>query len=145
MRVRVCVRGYLSLQGFFYEPTILADVQEGVRIVDEEQFGPVMPLIKYSDVDDAMARANDTDFGLGGSVCTILHPQHPPSPLPPPAVLHTPRRTSWMVVGLRRGYALLLLPPPPPLLLPTLVVVQGRTTWKRVLSSRPRSRPVCAA
>ena len=144
MRVRVCVRGYLSLQGFFYEPTILADVQEGVRIVDEEQFGPVMPLIKYSDVDDAMARANDTDFGLGGSVCTILHPQHPPSPLPPPAVLHTPRRTSWMVVGLRRGYALLLLPPPP-LLLPTLVVVQGRTTWKRVLSSRPRSRPVCAA
>ena len=42
--------------GFFYEPTILADVQEGVRIVDEEQFGPVMPLIKYSDVDDALVR-----------------------------------------------------------------------------------------
>ena len=40
--------------GYFYEPTILADVQEGVRIVDEEQFGPVMPLIKYSDVDDAL-------------------------------------------------------------------------------------------
>ena len=56
--------------GFFYEPTILADVQEGVRIVDEEQFGPVMPLIKYSDVDDALFRANDTDFGLGGSVWT---------------------------------------------------------------------------
>ena len=37
--------------GFFYEPTILADVQEGVRIVDEEQFGPVMPLIKYTDVE----------------------------------------------------------------------------------------------
>ena len=32
--------------GYFYEPTILADVQEGVRIVDEEQFGPVMPVIK---------------------------------------------------------------------------------------------------
>ena len=42
--------------GFFYEPTILADVQEGVRIVDEEQFGPVMPLIKYTDVDDALVR-----------------------------------------------------------------------------------------
>ena len=70
MRVRVCVRGCLSLQGFFYEPTILADVQEGVRIVDEEQFGPVMPLIKYTDVEDAMERANATDFGLGGSVWT---------------------------------------------------------------------------
>ena len=56
--------------GFFYEPTILADVQEGVRIVDEEQFGPVMPLIKYTDVEDAMERANATDFGLGGSVWT---------------------------------------------------------------------------
>ena len=54
--------------GFFYEPTVLADVQEGVRIVDEEQFGPVMPLIKYTDVDDALERANATDFGLGGSV-----------------------------------------------------------------------------
>ena len=60
-----------ACQGFFYEPTILADVQEGVRIVDEEQFGPVMPLIKYTDVEDAMARANDTDFGLGASVCKI--------------------------------------------------------------------------
>ena len=54
--------------GFFYEPTVLADVQEGVRIVDEEQFGPVIPLIKYTDVEDAMERANATDFGLGGSV-----------------------------------------------------------------------------
>lgn len=56
--------------GFFYEPTVLADVQEGVRVVDEEQFGPVIPLIKYSDVDDALERANATDFGLGGSVWT---------------------------------------------------------------------------
>jgi acyl-CoA reductase-like NAD-dependent aldehyde dehydrogenase len=66
-----------ACQGFFYEPTILADVQEGVRIVDEEQFGPVMPLIKYTDVEDAMARANDTDFGLGASVCKITRHHRP--------------------------------------------------------------------
>merc|ERR1719198_1830667 len=57
-------------QGYFYEPTILADVAEGVRVVDEEQFGPVIPLLKYRDVDEALARANSTDFGLGGSVWT---------------------------------------------------------------------------
>jgi len=56
--------------GYFYEPTVLADVAEGVRIVDEEQFGPVIPLLKYRDVDEALERANDTDFGLGGSVWT---------------------------------------------------------------------------
>mmetsp|Transcript_32166 Transcript_32166/g.72980 ORF Transcript_32166/g.72980 Transcript_32166/m.72980 type:complete len:528 (-) Transcript_32166:14-1597(-) len=56
--------------GYFYEPTVLADVQEGVRIVDEEQFGPVIPLLKYRDVEEALQRANDTDFGLGASVWT---------------------------------------------------------------------------
>lgn len=57
--------------GYFYEPTILADVQEGVRVVDEEQFGPVIPLIKYSgSEEEALERANNTDFGLGGSVWT---------------------------------------------------------------------------
>jgi acyl-CoA reductase-like NAD-dependent aldehyde dehydrogenase len=56
--------------GYFYEPTIIADVQEGNRIVDEEQFGPVIPVIKYTDVDDAMDRANATEYGLGGSVWT---------------------------------------------------------------------------
>jgi acyl-CoA reductase-like NAD-dependent aldehyde dehydrogenase len=54
--------------GYFFEPTILADLSDGSRIVDEEQFGPALPVIAYSNVDEAIARANDTHFGLSGSV-----------------------------------------------------------------------------
>lgn len=55
-------------KGYFIRPTIIRDIQEGSRLVDEEQFGPVLPVIKFSDVDDVVERANDTDYGLGGSV-----------------------------------------------------------------------------
>lgn len=54
--------------GYFMEPTILKDCRPGMRVVDEEQFGPVMPLIAYTDLDETVAQANGTDFGLGGSV-----------------------------------------------------------------------------
>ncbi|MEU5882576.1 aldehyde dehydrogenase family protein [Spirillospora sp. NPDC047279] len=54
--------------GYFFEPTILADVSDGARIVDEEQFGPALPIVRYSDLDEALARANGTHFGLSGSV-----------------------------------------------------------------------------
>lgn len=54
--------------GFFVEPTILADATEGHRVVDEEQFGPVLPILRYSDLDEAISRANDTTYGLCGSV-----------------------------------------------------------------------------
>lgn len=54
--------------GFFFRPTVLADVAEGVRVVDEEQFGPVTPILSYDSVDEALARANATTFGLCGSV-----------------------------------------------------------------------------
>ena len=54
--------------GYFIEPTILRDLGEGIAIVDEEQFGPVLPVLSYDHVDDALARANGTMFGLGGSV-----------------------------------------------------------------------------
>jgi acyl-CoA reductase-like NAD-dependent aldehyde dehydrogenase len=60
--------GGLDGPGYFVAPTVLRDVAEGVRIVDEEQFGPVLPVIAYDDVDDAVARANATMYGLGGSV-----------------------------------------------------------------------------
>jgi acyl-CoA reductase-like NAD-dependent aldehyde dehydrogenase len=54
--------------GYFYEPTILDDISEGVRVVDEEQFGPVLPVLTYRDVDEVIDRANATKFGLSGSV-----------------------------------------------------------------------------
>jgi acyl-CoA reductase-like NAD-dependent aldehyde dehydrogenase len=54
--------------GFFFQPTVLADVAEGLRIVDEEQFGPALPILRYEDINDAVRRANDTEFGLCGSV-----------------------------------------------------------------------------
>ena len=54
--------------GYFFEPTILADLSDGTRIVDEEQFGPALPVVAYRDLDDAVERANATHFGLSGSV-----------------------------------------------------------------------------
>ena len=54
--------------GFFYPATLVADVSDGVRLVDEEQFGPILPIIKYTDINDAINRANSSPFGLGGSV-----------------------------------------------------------------------------
>ena len=53
--------------GFFYSVTIIADATDGMRIVDEEQFGPVLPVIRYTDLEDAIERANRLDVGLGGS------------------------------------------------------------------------------
>ena len=54
--------------GFFIRPTIVRDIEEGSRLVDEEQFGPILPVLKFSDEDDVISRANSTDWGLGGSV-----------------------------------------------------------------------------
>lgn len=54
--------------GYFMRPTVVRDITDGVRLVDEEQFGPLLPVIKYSDIDDAVRRANASSYGLGGSV-----------------------------------------------------------------------------
>lgn len=53
---------------YFYPVTFITGVSDGVRLVDEEQFGPVLPIITYTDLDDAIRRANGTDFGLDASV-----------------------------------------------------------------------------
>jgi acyl-CoA reductase-like NAD-dependent aldehyde dehydrogenase len=54
--------------GYFFEPTILSNLSDGTRIVDEEQFGPALPVIAYTNLEDAIERANATHFGLSGSV-----------------------------------------------------------------------------
>jgi acyl-CoA reductase-like NAD-dependent aldehyde dehydrogenase len=54
--------------GYYIRPTIVRDITDGTRLVDEEQFGPVLPVIKYRDAEDAVARANASPFGLGGSI-----------------------------------------------------------------------------
>jgi 1-pyrroline-5-carboxylate dehydrogenase len=57
-------------EGFFLEPTVIADVDPKARIAQEEIFGPVLAVIKAKDFDDAMQIANNTEFGLTGSLYT---------------------------------------------------------------------------
>jgi acyl-CoA reductase-like NAD-dependent aldehyde dehydrogenase len=58
----------LDRDGYFIEPTIVRDIPDDARLVREEQFGPVVPVLKYSTIDEALARANGTEYGLGGTV-----------------------------------------------------------------------------
>jgi 1-pyrroline-5-carboxylate dehydrogenase len=60
-------------QGFFIEPTVIADVKPGDRVEQEEIFGPVLACIKASDFDEALRIANDTEYGLTGAVYTNDH------------------------------------------------------------------------
>ncbi len=56
--------------GYFLPPTLVTDIADDSRLVQEEQFGPIVPILKFSDVEDALRRANDTRYGLSGSVWT---------------------------------------------------------------------------
>ena len=56
--------------GYYFEPTIVVDVPEGARVWREETFGPLLPIRRVRDLDEAIARANDTEFGLGSSIFT---------------------------------------------------------------------------
>lgn len=58
----------LEREGYFIAPTIVRDIPDDARVVCEEQFGPVTPVMKYSSLDEAIARANSTEYGLGGTV-----------------------------------------------------------------------------
>ena len=56
--------------GYFHRPTVVTGAAPDTALVAEEQFGPALPVLPYDDVEEAVAAANDTDFGLGASVWT---------------------------------------------------------------------------
>ncbi len=58
----------LSGKGYFIRPTLFKDITEGSRLVDEEQFGPVLPIIRYHDEEALLVSINSSIFGLGASV-----------------------------------------------------------------------------
>jgi acyl-CoA reductase-like NAD-dependent aldehyde dehydrogenase len=59
---------HVDQNGFFFAPTVVVGVREGMRIVDEEQFGPVIPVMTFDTEEEVVARANATKYGLGASV-----------------------------------------------------------------------------
>lgn len=62
--------GAVDRDGYFIAPTIVRDLPDDARLVKEEQFGPVIPVLAYDTIDDVIARANDSEYGLGGSIWT---------------------------------------------------------------------------
>lgn len=58
----------LGERGYFFAPSVVSGLSEGCRLVDEEQFGPILPILPFSDEEEALSRANATRFGLSGSV-----------------------------------------------------------------------------
>jgi len=59
-----------GIAGAYYEPTLLSNITRDMRVWQEEVFGPVFPIMRFSTEEDAVALANDTQFGLGGYIFT---------------------------------------------------------------------------
>jgi acyl-CoA reductase-like NAD-dependent aldehyde dehydrogenase len=57
-------------KGFFYEPTVVVNVRQDMRLVRTETFGPVLPIMRVRDIDEAIALANDSTYGLGANIYT---------------------------------------------------------------------------
>ncbi len=55
-------------RGYYLRPTVFADVTPGMTIAQEEIFGPVLSILRYADVDEAVRIANDSAYGLAGAV-----------------------------------------------------------------------------
>lgn len=60
----------LDRDGFFIAPTIVKDIPDSARLVRDEQFGPILPILPYDSIDDVIARTNDSEYGLGGTIWT---------------------------------------------------------------------------
>jgi lactaldehyde dehydrogenase/glycolaldehyde dehydrogenase len=56
--------------GYYYEPTVLANCRQGMDIIRREIFGPVIPIVPFDDLDQAIEFANDSDYGLTSSIYT---------------------------------------------------------------------------
>jgi acyl-CoA reductase-like NAD-dependent aldehyde dehydrogenase len=66
---RILVGGEtIDSPGYFMRPTLVRDIADGSALVDEEQFAPILPVIVYDDVDEVIAKANASEYGLGGSI-----------------------------------------------------------------------------
>ncbi len=59
-----------GFEDLYYQPTVLADVTAGMKVFREETFGPVAPIIEFSDIDEAVSLANDSEYGLSAGVIT---------------------------------------------------------------------------
>jgi succinate-semialdehyde dehydrogenase/glutarate-semialdehyde dehydrogenase len=57
-------------RGFFFQPTVISDVNASMRVMTEEPFGPVAPIASFKTLEDALERANATEYGLAGYVFT---------------------------------------------------------------------------
>jgi aldehyde dehydrogenase (NAD+) len=66
----VCGGKRVGDRGYFVEPTVFADVDDNMKIAQEEIFGPVMSVIKFRDIDEVVNRANNTTYGLAAAVWT---------------------------------------------------------------------------
>ncbi|CAL8068241.1 unnamed protein product [Calicophoron daubneyi] len=68
---KLCTGGKrVGSAGYFIQPTVFADVQDGMRISREEIFGPVMQIAKFRSMEEVLRRANDTDYGLAAGIIT---------------------------------------------------------------------------
>src|SRR5690606_23261086 len=66
----VCGGQRLDQQGYYYLPTVLADVSTDTELIDTEIFGPVAPIFRFDTEEEAIRRANDTEYGLVAYVYT---------------------------------------------------------------------------
>lgn len=66
----LCGGHRIGTKGYFFEPTILINCTQKMDIIQEETFGPVLPVVEFTEVEDAIAWANDCEYGLTSSIYT---------------------------------------------------------------------------